>query len=202
MLKAAKNENQDFQDLRAKLITQYNDEIKFKTDLLNIFGESAPKKSDNYRREWNEIKGKIMHDQIDFYRCQSKDVMLHCIRLYTLAFRTYYLIYGENPVADALSSLDADSRKTEKNYDEQDKLVLKAKDCFKQLVRGMKSNMSMFYCLQPDRCEFNKYLDHYVNIRSNEERDAILAGKATEEMLEKVFPDFESPEEAFKFPAL
>jgi len=197
-VEAVQNQNQDFQDLRAKLITQYNDEIKFKTDLLNIFGETAPKKSDNYRREWNEIKGKIMHDQIDFYRCQSKEVMLHCIRLYSLAFRTYYLIYGENPVADTSKTFDTDSKKVEKIYDEQDKLVFKAKDCFKQLVRGMKNNMSMFYCLQPDRCEFNKYLDNYVNIRSAEERDAILAGNATKGMLEKVFPDFESPEEAFK----
>jgi hypothetical protein len=191
---------QNFQDLRAKLITDYNFQIQHKTGLYNDYGDNGPRRSDKYRSEWNEIKAKILHNQIDFYRAQSKEVMLHCLRLYVLAIRTYYIVYGENPVADEKKSSVLDASRTKHVYDDQDKIVLKAKDLFKQMVKGMKSHMSLLYCLQPDRYEFSKYLDNYNNIQSQEDRDAVLAGKAGDDVLEKVFPEFESPEEAFQLP--
>lgn len=191
-------DEQSFQNLREKLLKRYQDELTFQTNNLNEFGEAAPKKSDKYSSEWKEIKAKILHNQIDFYRDQSKEVMLHCIRLYTLAVRTYYLIYGENPVADAKTFPMNDQKRIKQILDDQDKLVNKAKDCFKQMIKGLKSHLGLFYCLQPDRCEFSKYLSNYVNIPQQEARDAILAGNAPEEIMEKVFPEFEAPEEAFQ----
>ncbi len=198
----AKQDEQSFQNLREKLLKRYQDELEFQTNNLNEFGEAAPKKSDKYSSEWKEIKAKILHHQIDFYRGQSKDVMLHCIRLYTLAIRTFYLIYGENPIADAKEQAMFEQKRIKQIYDDQDKLVMKAKECFKQMIKGLKSHLSLFYCLQPDRCEFTKYLSNYANIPKQEDRDAILAGKAEDDILEKVFPEFEAPEEAFKLPTL
>lgn len=196
----AQQDAQDFQDLRAKLITDYNYQIQHKTGLYNDYGDNGPTKSDKYRSEWNEIKAKILHNQIDFYRAQSKEVMLHCLRLYVLAIRTYYLVYGENPVADENKTSTIDAGRANHVYDDHDKIVLKAKELFKQMVKGMKGHLSLLYCLQPDRCEFMQYLDNYNNIKSQEDRDAIIAGKAADEVLEKVFPEFESPEEAFQLP--
>lgn len=196
----AKQDEQSFQALKEKLLKRYKDEATFQTNNLNEFGDVAPRKSNKYSMEWKEIKAKILHNQIDFYRGQSKTVMLHSIRLYTLAVRTFYLIYGENPVADIKEIAALEQKRIKPIVEDQDKLVLKAKDCFKQMVKGLKSHLSLFYCLQPDRCDFTTYLTNYTKISSQADRDAILADKATDAMLEKVFPDFEAPEEAFQVP--
>lgn len=190
----------EFQAMRERLLKELNSELVFKSKNLEEYSERAPTKTTKYRETYNEVKARLLHDKIEYYRCQSKDVMLHCIRLYVLAFRTYYLIYGESPFADGKANSTAEPR-IKQIYDEQDKLVLKAKDLFKQMVKGLKVQMSSFYCLQPDRCDFNKYLDNYNNIPKPEDRDAILSGKASDEMIERVFPEFEAPEVAFRLPS-
>ena len=189
---------QKFQELRDKLLREYEDEINFKTSSLNDFGDRAPKKQDNYRDAWRAVKAKIFHDQADFYRCQNRNVMLHCVRLYALTVGTYYRIYNENPFS-GIKHADEEQFKTgSKINDNHDKSVQKAKALFRQMIKGMKSHLGLFYCLQPDRCEFLTYMDNYNHIQKPEDRDAILAGIVTEEIMQQLFRDFESPEEAFQ----
>lgn len=187
----------EFQSLRERLLKEFNGELVFKTKNLQEYADAAPTKTTKYREAYNEVKAKLLHDKVDYYRCQNKEVMLHCLRLYVLAFRTYYLIYGESPFTDSKQAVSPLSR-IKQVYDEQDKSVLKAQDLFKQMVKGMKVQMASFYCLQPDRCDFNKYLDNYNNIPKSEDRDAILSGKAPDELIDMVFPEFEAPEVAFQ----
>lgn len=190
----------EFQSLRERLLKEFNDELIFKTKNLQEYADIAPTKTTKYREAYNEVKAKLLHDKIDYYRCQNKEVMLHCLRLYVLAFRTYYLIYGESPFTDSKQAVSPLTR-IKQVYDEQDKSVLKAQELFKQMVKGMKVQMASFYCLQPDRCDFNKYLDNYNNIPKSEDRDAILSGKAPDEIIDMVFPEFEAPEVAFQMPS-
>ena len=191
-------DQQVLQTKREKLLADYKHELTFKTDLLNEFGDRAPTRTDNYQTDLNEIKARIFHDKIDFYRCQSKDIMLHCLRLYVLSFRIYYLLYGEDPLLDPKKLAFQPKPKIKQLRDDvdiqRDQTLLKSKELFRQMMRGMKSHLNSFYCLQPDpdRCSFTNYLDNYTRIPKEEERDAILSGLATEEVLEKVFRDFET----------
>ena len=165
--------------MKERLLNEYNNEIHFKTNSLNEFLNTKPKEPQRYRKELNAIKAMIRYDEMEYYRTQTKFVMLHAIRLYVLAFRTYYLIYSDNPLLDEQKKSDNAS----------------AKILFKHMVKGMKNNLSLFYCMQPDRCDFNRYLQNYNKIPEQEVRDAILAGKASVEMLDLVFPHFQSREE-------
>jgi hypothetical protein len=180
--------------LRERLLREQNAELEAKNNELNKLAGAEPPRKDQYRNDWNAIKAKIMHDQIESYRCQTKGVMLHSIRLYVLAIRTYFLIYGENPLAKVKTSLSEAKQPIRKISGNSDVTAGKAKALFRQMVRGMKSNLSLFYCLQPDRCYFNEYLENYNRISDTEQRDAILAGIEIEESLNRIFPQFESPE--------
>lgn len=194
-----KQDPAEVQSVRDRLIREYEDQIRAKTNLYNVAGENIPAKPEKYRDAWNMAKAKMLHVKIDYYRCQSKEVMLHCLRLYILAFRTFYLIYGENPLVDTEQPIPV-TMAVSVLKDGSDNPVLKAKALFRQMVRGLKCQFGKYYCLQPDRHEFTRYLDHYNSIHQAEMRDAILAGVADEKMLEKVFREYEAPEEAFALP--
>ena len=199
--------SQAFESMRARLLTEYNEDLRLETGMYNDFGDRAPTRSGNYRSVWNESKAKIYYDRLEYHRCQSKGVMLQCIRLYVLAFRTYYLIYGDNPLADRQARDTVAQKRIRKIYDDQDQVVFKVQDLFRQLIKGLKSEFSKFYCLQPCRREFSVYLDNYNSIPKAEDRDAVLAGKGVEDssvfaegksmedLVDLVFNDFESPEE-------
>ena len=201
VLPAAPQTEQQLKDLRERLLVEYNNNLLFKTNNLNEFADMAPAKPTGYRQELNAVRAKILHQQIDYNRAQSKEVMLHCVRLYVIAFRTYYLVYGDNPLAEEKPYAFASNVTIEKIQDDTDKVAGKAKDIFQQMIKGMKSHFSSLYCLQPDRCGFDKYLDNYNHIKQAEIRGAILAGHATDEMIDVIFPDFESPDIAFRMPS-
>lgn len=184
--------------LRDRLLLEYNDNLIFKANNLKEYADNAPVKPTKYRHEWNAVKAQILHHQLEFYRCQSKEVMLNCIRLYMVASRAYELIYGERPLVDQKKRATESSSMITKIQDEDDKIVAKAKDMFKQLMSGMNNQLSSYYCLQPNRCEFVQYRDNFNRIPSADVRDAILAGTADDDMLAAIFTEFETPLEAFQ----
>jgi hypothetical protein len=187
---------EQLENLRAGLLKEHQDYYIFKNNSLTEYLEQAPTKPVKYRRILNEVKAEIIYDQIKFLRRLDLPTMLNCVRLYVLAFRTYYQIYHENPFSLSTANKMAEKPKIALILNEADLTVLKAKSAFQQLVNGMRDQLENFYCLQPCRCDFNYYLDNFNNIQDVAVRDAILCGKQDDTMLENVFPKFSVPEEA------
>lgn len=192
----------ELSETRARLLKNYQDEINFKEQNYNE--RMIPRPQTKYLSELNGIKAKIFYEQVKYFRCQSKEVMLICLRLYVLAFRTYYLAYGEDALAEDKTTPSANKKKIAPLRDNEDKnlikaeqVVIKAKELFRQMVRDLRMHLNTYYCRQPDRVYFTDYLDNYVHIASSDERDAILAGRGTDEMIEHVFPEYETVDEAF-----
>lgn len=183
-------------EVKRERLLKFYQELKASREIsLNEFGDQAPKKPDRYRSEWNLIRAKIFYHQIYFNRRQSQAVMLQCMRLYVLAFRIYYMIYGESPLANTRAQQAVAKIKIAPITDEADecamKTIAKIKPLFRQLFLGMDSLMKTFYCMRPDRFEFSDYLDKFNHIQSSAIRDAILAGDKSEVTLQYLFGDDE-----------
>jgi hypothetical protein len=194
-------DEQKLKSIRDRLLIEYNDNLTFKTNSLNEFCERAPLKPVKYRQAWNDIKARIVHDQLEFNRCQTKEVMLQCVRLYVTVLRSFHLIYGENPLAAVKRPLNAQHNSMTKISDEDEKTVGKAKELFKQMIVGMNNQLYHYYCLQPNRCDFTQYLDNFNRIADASIRDAILAGDKDDDLLAQLFTEFETPLEAFQLSA-
>ncbi len=174
-------------DLREHLLLEYRDNLVFKTKSLQEYADDAPPKPMQYRQALNDIKAKIYHLRIDFYRCQSKEAMLQCIRLYTVAMRLYYQIYGESPVVDSKPGI-------QKIIGDSDAVIANVKALFKQMIRGMRGHLSLLYCLQPNRVSFTTYLENFNLIKDQGVRDALLSGKENHKILSQLFVDYELPD--------
>lgn len=180
--------SEEWQSMQARLLAQYNQELANKSSMYNDFAETSPKKPSYYRSEWNQVRAKIFHHQLEAARCQTKDVMLQCLRLYVLAFRIYFVIYNENPLTDTNKPHSEPIKKILDKQDMQaEHTMAKIKLIYQKFFQGMDALMKQLYCKTPDRCDFSEYLNKFNHLSSEAERSAVLAGHASEEVLQQIF---------------
>lgn len=187
---------------KEELLAEYQQHLAFQKKSLEIFRNDAPEKSLRFAEDHLEALADIKFHWLDFYSCLSKDVMLQCVRAYVLAYSTYYQIYLEYPIDEDRDIIHLHDRRIQQIQDDKplsdDELFAhKAKACFKQMLEGMKGNLMMFYCEQPNRRDFIKYLDNFKKIPDNKVRAAIIAGNDDPTIIDKVFPNFQTPMDAF-----
>ncbi len=171
--------------LRDRLLLEYNDNLVFKTNSLQDFADKAPVKTDHYQNELDSVMAALAHHKAEFFRCQSRDIMLHCLRLYASASFLFNKVYGEKMQSTIKTQIPA-------LRDEDDKIAGKAKALFLQLIEGMHSGFYEFYCLQPSRYEFSQFLQNFMKIKSRETQETILNGTAKEEVLQLIFTEYAS----------
>ncbi len=187
---------------RDELLAEYQQNLLYQKKSLELFRNNAPAKQLHFAEDHLEALADIKFHWLDFYSCQSKEVMLQCIRAYVLAYSTYYQIYLEYPNEEDRDIIHPYDRRIQQIQDEQllsedERFAKKAKVCFKQMLDGMKSNLLLFYCQQPNRRDFIKYLDNFKKIPDNKVRAAIIAGNDDPTIIDKVFPNFQTQMEAF-----
>ena len=175
--------------LRDRLLLEYNDNLIFKTNSLREFSEVPPAKTDHYQYELDHVMAELAHHKAEFYRCQSRDVMLHCLRIYLIASRLFDQVYSQND--DKLAPYNHKTA-TLKVREDDYKIAGKAKALFQQLIEGMYSGFYEFYCMQPSRYEFSQYLQNFNQIHMKETQEMILNGNASEEVLQLIFTEYAS----------
>lgn len=173
--------------LQEKLLAKFNVEFADKTNAYNDFADQAPRRPDKYRKEWNLIRAKIFHHGLSASRCQTKAVMLHCLRFYLFSLKIYSVIYGESPLSTGVNNRKPPIKKIMDDKDIQaEKTMAKIKLIYQQFFQGMNALMNQLYCLQPDRYEFKDYLGKFNHLPDSD-KNAILMGTASEEVLSKIF---------------
>lgn len=187
---------------RDELLAEYKQNLAHQMRSLEIFRNDAPAKPTKYSEEYLEALADIKFHWLDFYSCQTKEVMLQCVRAYVLAYTTYYQVYLEYPNEEDRDIIHLHDRRIQQIQDDQmlsedERFARKAKACFKQMLEGMKSNLLLFYCQQPDRRDFIRYLDNFKKIPDNKVRAAIIAGNDDPTIIDKVFPNFQTQMDAF-----
>lgn len=187
---------------RDELLAEYQQNLAYQKKSLEIFRNDAPAKPTKFAEDYLDALADIKFHWLDFYGCLSKEVMLQCVRAYVLAYATYYQIYLEYPNEEDRDIVHLHDRRIQQIQDEQtlsedELLAKKAKACFKQMLEGMKSNLLLFYCQQPNRRDFIRYLDNFKKIPDNKVRAAIIAGNDDPTIIDKVFPNFQTQMEAF-----
>lgn len=187
---------------KEQLLEEYKQHLAFQRKALEIFRNDAPTKSSQQEDVYLEALADIKFHWLDFYSCLGKEVMMHCMRAYVLAYNMYYQVYLEYPNEEDRELIHVQDRRMSAKHEQQtmshdEQLAKKAKVCFLQMLDGMKSNLLCFYCLQPNRRDFNKYLDNFKKISDSKSRQLFLAGNEDPVNVEKVFPNFQTPIEAF-----
>lgn len=187
---------QEIAEVLQKLKDEFESDVRLKEEEFN--NVPNPAMDGNLHEYTLKARAASLSDKLDFYRSQNRDVMMHCIRLYVIAFRTYVKLYGESPI-----QMDDDKGKGESIpliYGEEKESIFKVKPTFQKLVQGLKNNFDLYYCFQPDRYYFQEYLYNFNKFLNKDERDALLRGEFKDELMDKVFPEFETPTEAFVLP--
>lgn len=177
------------------LITLYNAQIEGMQAEEDSISLKIP--GDEYKRKYEKAEDESLHHRLLASREQGKEVMYHCLRLYALSVRLYYMMYGENPVDLSLDRKEPVKSSNRPIYDSSAVIISKVQDMFRQMIRGAKSNLDLFYCLQPDKVFFQDYFANFNEMQNSDDRLSFLRGDNKPEVLDKVFVEFETPEEAY-----
>lgn len=191
--KSAEQNQKRLEELKAKLVKEWEERY---TQLQDEHNDLALKPLGNeYKKAYLDAVVQRLHHRIHATRRQGKDGMYHALRLYALSLRLYYRMYGANPVEDNPSREPIEPIRDRSTT--SDIIIAKIQALFKQMVRGMRSNLYTFYCRQPSMVRFEDYLESFNDLSMKDERLKFLRGDVDEQILDRIFIEYETPEEAY-----